>query len=161
MRVLPAQVLLLQGVKLGLDGLMPLLLHRGGTFSLGAVLARPLTSDFFLCRAALSPHFQVIQLLIQHHGLLHDGEIQSLAFLRFEVLEPLLLKHALPQVDLSGCLLFLTVSMVSDLHELLRSQPLLIYLAQYFLLVSLQDTEAGLKRLKHALVFVLDALGED
>ena len=161
MRILPAQVLLLQGVVFGLDGLVALLLHRGGTLSFRAEFARPLASDFFLGRAALSPHLEMVELLVEHHRLLHDGEIQSLAFLRFEVFESLLLKYTLPQVGLSVCLLLFTLSIVPDHHELLSPLPLLIDLAEDFLLVSLQDAEARFERLQHPLVFVLDALCED
>ena len=75
MRIFPAQILLLQGVVLGLDGLVALLLHRGGTLSFRAEFARPLASNFFLSGAALSPHLEMIELLVQHHRLLHDGEV--------------------------------------------------------------------------------------
>ena len=161
MRVLSAQVLLLQGVVLGLDGLMTLLFHRRGTLSFRAELARSLASDFFLGRAALSPHFEMIELFVQHHRLLHDGEVEPLAFLRLEVLESLLLQYALPQVGLSILILLLTLSIVTDHHELLRPLPLLVDLAKDSLLVPLQDAKARFERLQHALVFVLDALGED
>ena len=99
--VFSAQVLLLQGVVLGLNGLVALLLHRGGALSFRAELARALTSNFFLGRAALLPHLEMIELFIQHHRLLHDGEVEPLAFLRLKVLESLLLQYALPQVGLS------------------------------------------------------------
>ena len=160
MWVLSTEILLLQRVVFGLDSLMSLFLHGRGSFSFSTGLSRPLTSYLLLCWAALSSHLQVIQLLVEHHRLLNDGKIKSLTFLCLEVLQSLLLKQTLSKVSLSRCLLLFTLTIVSNIHEMLRTLPLRINLAQDPLLVPLQNTEARLKRLEHTWVLILDALSE-
>lgn len=92
----------------------------------------------------------MIELLVEHHGLLHDGEVQSLALLGLEVLETLLLEETLTKVGLASGFFLFTLAIVSDVHEVLCALPLSIDLFQYSLFVALEDTEAGLKGLEHA-----------
>ena len=92
----------------------------------------------------------MIELLVEHHGLLHDGEVQSLAFLGLEVLEPLLLEETLAKVCLTSGFFLLTLAIVSDVHEVLCALPLSIDLFEYSLLVALEDAEARLEGLEHA-----------
>ena len=125
------------------------------------MLARPLTSDFSLSRASLPSHFHLVELLVEHQGLLHDREIQSLALLRLEVVESLLLEQTLAKDSLASSFFLFALAIVPDVHQVLRALSLGIDLFQYSLLVALQDTEARLERLEHTRILVLDAFGQN
>ena len=83
----------------------------------------------------------MVQLLVEHDGLLDDGEVETLAFLGLEIMQALLLQHIVSILCLLLGLFLLSLPMVSDLHELLCTLPLPLDSIQKLLLVPLQDAE--------------------
>lgn len=67
MTILSLEILLLEGVELGLLGLHSLLFHRRRPFLFCAVLSGPLATDFSFVEAAFAPDLQIVQLFVQHH----------------------------------------------------------------------------------------------
>ena len=103
----------------------------------------------------------MIKFLAEHQGLLYDRQVDSLTFFGFEVLKALLLEKTLSELVLAIHLLLLSISVVSDLHDLLSTLSLAFDTIQDPGLIPLQNAEACLQRLKHPRVLVLDLLGKN
>ena len=161
MLVLPLEISLLHRVILRLNRLLSLLLHGRGPLLLGAVFARPLTFDIPVMVTPLPSDLQMIQLFVEEHRLLHNGEIEALSFLRLEIVQLKRLEITLVQGSLIHKLLLLTLAIISDLHQLLSSGSLTLDPVQNLGLIPLQDAEAGLEGLQHSRVLVLDSLRQD
>ena len=142
-RVLSLQVFLLKCIVLGLNSLLSLLLHRRTPFPLRTIMAALLSTDLLSTLTSLATHLQVIELLIQHHRLMHDWKVQPLTFLCLKILESLMLHCAVPKLCDSQHLLLLPFTIVTDLHKLLSSLSLTFDSLQHTLLVSLQDAKSG------------------
>ena len=110
---------------------------------------------------ALAPDLQVVQLFVEEHRLLHNGEIEALPLFRLEIVQLKRLEIALLQSSLIHKLLLLTLTVISDLHQLLSAGSLPLDSVQNLGLIPLEDAEAGLEGLQHSRVLILDSLRQD
>lgn len=160
MRILSLKVLLLHHELLCLHCMVFLLLDRGRPLLVCTVFAWSIATDLTFMVLARSSHFQMIQLFVQHHRLLHDRKIQTLAFLRFEILKPLILPLTLAFLCDVFESHFFSLSVISDFHELLSTLSLTFDAIEHSLFVSLQNVESRFQWLQHAWILIFDPLSQ-